>query len=97
MTNVGRARVTLGPGDVALAGAASGVVTRAICQVTTDQALVTSPFIKVVSLASGRVQDQNAASVRSEGWEIQGPSSPCNHPAKVSSEHFHFCLIGSCS
>jgi len=32
MTNVGRARVTLGPGDVAIAGAASGVVTRAICQ-----------------------------------------------------------------
>ena len=33
MTNVGRARVTLGPGEVAVAGAASGVVTRAICQV----------------------------------------------------------------
>lgn len=32
MTNVGRARVTLGPGEVAVAGAASGVVTRAICQ-----------------------------------------------------------------
>jgi len=32
MTNVGRARVKLSPGDVAIAGAASGVVTRAVCQ-----------------------------------------------------------------
>jgi len=32
MTNVGKARATLGPGDVAIAGAASGVVTRAVCQ-----------------------------------------------------------------
>ena len=34
MTNVGTARINLSPGDVAFAGAASGVVTRASCQVT---------------------------------------------------------------
>merc|ERR1719339_779228 len=32
--------------------------------------------------ASGRVQDPNATAVRSEGWEIQGTCSPCNHLAK---------------
>ena len=34
MTNVGTARINLNPGEVAFAGAASGVVTRATCQVT---------------------------------------------------------------
>ena len=33
MTNVGTARINLNPGEVAFAGAASGVVTRATCQV----------------------------------------------------------------
>ena len=81
MTNVGRARVTLSPGDVAIAGAASGVFTRAICQVTL---LWRHRLLCFIFTASGRVQDPNATPVRSEGWEIQGTRSPCNHLTKVS-------------
>ena len=62
MTNVGRARVTLGPGEVAVAGAASGVVTRAICQVAPPY-WWNFVLTRVVFLASGRVQNPNAAPI----------------------------------
>ena len=77
MTNVGTARINLSPGDVAFAGAASGVVTRATCQVIFLQCLNKTGDLMFSAL--GCVQDTDAASSGRQGWQIQrAHSSGCN-------------------